>query len=164
LQLVIVVSYPEHEQPSFDYAVQEQREGGSVVGDNQMKDGTESETSNAAEDGDRTFGRVNEEREGEAGPDPEAHAPSRFSETNDGRKKSPPTARNDGLIYPLVQPLLDETQFTPSGLPRANPIPLIMVSGGDEAIALLKRAEGVSVRRKYYFQSNGIKIGNLIVL
>lgn len=65
---------------------------------------------------------------------------------------------------PLVQPLLDEVQFTPSGLPRPNPIPLIMVNGGEETMALLRRASGVGLRRKYYFTSQGVKIDNLIVL
>ncbi|KAI8932484.1 hypothetical protein NX059_010668 [Plenodomus lindquistii] len=65
---------------------------------------------------------------------------------------------------PLVQPLLDEAQFTPSGLPRPNPIPLIMVNGGDDTMALLRRASGVGIRRKYYFRSQGVKIENLIVL
>jgi hypothetical protein len=64
----------------------------------------------------------------------------------------------------LVQPLLDESQFTPSGLPRPHPIPLVMINGGEEALELLKRARGLGVRRRYYFQSQGIKIGNLIVL
>ena len=67
-------------------------------------------------------------------------------------------------LGPLVQPLLDELQYTPSGLPRPNPIPLIMVGGGDETMALLTRATGVGVRRKYYFCSQGVKIRNLIVL
>jgi hypothetical protein len=64
----------------------------------------------------------------------------------------------------LVQPLLDEAQYTPSGLPRPHPIPLIMISGGEEGVSLLKRAKGVGVRRRYYFQSQGVRIGNLIVL
>ncbi|KAF1936030.1 hypothetical protein EJ02DRAFT_459857 [Clathrospora elynae] len=64
----------------------------------------------------------------------------------------------------LVQPLLDEAQHTPSGLPRPHPIPLIMVGGGDQTLEFLKRAEGVGMRRRYYFRSQGVKIGNLIVL
>lgn len=64
----------------------------------------------------------------------------------------------------LVQPLLDETQFMSTGLPRPHPIPLVMISGGQEAIDLLKRARGVGVRRRYWFESQGVKIGNLIVL
>ncbi|KAL6702797.1 hypothetical protein ACN47E_000933 [Coniothyrium glycines] len=64
----------------------------------------------------------------------------------------------------MVQPLLDEVQHTPSGLPRPHPIPLIMVGGGEETLDLLRRASGVGVRRKYHFRSQGVKIGNLIVL
>jgi hypothetical protein len=67
-------------------------------------------------------------------------------------------------LLPLVSPLLDEDQFTPSGLPRPNPIPLIMVSGGEETLGLLRRASGVGVRRRWYFRSQGVRIRNLIVL
>jgi tRNA G37 N-methylase TrmD len=64
----------------------------------------------------------------------------------------------------FVQPLLDETQYSPSGLLRPNLIPLVMISGGDEAVDLMRRARGVGVRRRYHFLSQGIRIGNLIVL
>jgi len=67
-------------------------------------------------------------------------------------------------VSPLVQPLLDELQYTPSGLPRPHPLPLVMVGGGDETMALLRRAKGVGVRRRWFFLSQGVKIGNLIVL
>ncbi|KAI4676390.1 uncharacterized protein J4E88_007306 [Alternaria novae-zelandiae] len=65
---------------------------------------------------------------------------------------------------PPVQPLLDDVQYTPTGMLRPNPIPMIMVGGGEETMALLRRATGVGVRRRYYFRSQGVKIGNLIVL
>jgi hypothetical protein len=64
----------------------------------------------------------------------------------------------------LVQPLLDELQYSPSGLVRPNPIPLVMIAGGDEAVDMLRRATGVGVRRRYYFLSQGVRIRNLIVL
>jgi hypothetical protein len=64
----------------------------------------------------------------------------------------------------LVQPLLDEAQYTPSGLPRPHPIPLVMINGGTEALELLGRAKGLGVRRRYYFLSQGLRIANLIVL
>ena len=67
-------------------------------------------------------------------------------------------------MNPLVQPLLDEPQYTPSGLPRPHPLPMVMVGGGDETMALLRRAKGVGVRRRWFFSSQGIRIGNLIVL
>jgi hypothetical protein len=67
-----------------------------------------------------------------------------------------------------VQPLLDETQYTPTGILRPHPIPLIMVGGGRETMNLLESVRdgkgGVGVRRRYYFKSQGVKIGNLIVL
>jgi hypothetical protein len=73
----------------------------------------------------------------------------------------------DGYVdpsQPLVQPLLDEAQYTPSGILRPNPIPLIMVGGGHATLDMLKRASGVGLRRRYHFRSQGVKIGNLIVL
>ncbi|KAJ4982894.1 glycosyl hydrolase family 47, partial [Stagonosporopsis vannaccii] len=65
---------------------------------------------------------------------------------------------------PLVQPLLDEEQLTPGGLKRPHLIPLIMVEGGDQTLALLRKAGSVGVRRRYYFKSQGVRIANLIVL
>lgn len=65
---------------------------------------------------------------------------------------------------PPVQPALDEVQHTPSGVLRRNPIPLVMVGGGHATVDMLKRASGVGVRRRYFFRSQGVKIGNLIVL
>ncbi|KAH9860900.1 hypothetical protein IAQ61_010635 [Plenodomus lingam] len=85
------------------------------------------------------------------------HEESPDGNANDGAGQSRGSAH-------VVQPLLDEAQFTPSGLPRPNPIPLVMVNGGEETMALLRRAKGVGVRRKYYFRSQGMKIDNLIVL
>jgi len=64
----------------------------------------------------------------------------------------------------LVQPLLDEIQYTPSGILRPNPIPLVMVGGGQETMEKLKRASGLGLSRRYYFRSQGVRIGNLIVL
>ncbi|KAI4673053.1 uncharacterized protein J4E78_001558 [Alternaria triticimaculans] len=75
------------------------------------------------------------------------------------------TADSDAATQqPPVQPLLDDVQYTPTGMLRPNPIPMIMVGGGEGTMALLRRATGVGVRRRYYFRSQGVKIGNLIVL
>lgn len=82
-------------------------------------------------------------------------------------KSSSKRERNAGAQEeqgPLVQPLLDEVQHTPGGLLRPHPIPLIMVDGGDDTMEKLRRASGVSVRRRYYFKTQGVRIGNLIVL
>ncbi len=67
-------------------------------------------------------------------------------------------------LSPFIQPFLDDPQYTPSGLPRPHPIPLIMVGGGEETMEMLKRASGVGVRRRYYFRSQGMKIRNIIVV
>ncbi|KAI4615775.1 hypothetical protein J4E80_006192 [Alternaria sp. BMP 0032] len=74
------------------------------------------------------------------------------------------TDSDSAAQQPPVQPLLDDVQYTPTGMLRPNPIPMIMVGGGEETMALLRRATGVGVRRRYYFRSQGVKIGNLIVL
>jgi hypothetical protein len=39
-----------------------------------------------------------------------------------------------------------------------------MVGGGRETIEGLRRAVGVGVRRRWFFRSQGVRIGNLIVL
>jgi hypothetical protein len=72
--------------------------------------------------------------------------------------------RHADAEQPPVQPLLDDVQYTPTGILRPNPIPMVMVGGGDDTIRMLKRASGVGIRRRYYFRSQGVKIGNLIVL
>ncbi|KIW01779.1 uncharacterized protein PV09_06951 [Verruconis gallopava] len=65
---------------------------------------------------------------------------------------------------PLVQPLLDQQQMTPGGMVRLHPIPLVMVSGGDDAMEKFRRCVGVSVRRRFWFESQGTRIGNLFVV
>ncbi|KAF2841039.1 glycoside hydrolase family 47 protein [Patellaria atrata CBS 101060] len=64
----------------------------------------------------------------------------------------------------LIQPLLDKQQTLTSGLARQNPIPLVMVGGGDKTMDLLKRTKGLGIRRRWSVLSQGVKIGNLIVL
>ena len=64
----------------------------------------------------------------------------------------------------LIQPYLDQIQMTPAGIPRPHPIPMIMVGGGEETIDRFRRAKGVAIRRRWWFESQGIRIGNLIVL
>jgi hypothetical protein len=92
---------------------------------------------------------------------PSSAQPTRAKEK--ARAKSAPKTKQYA-DYPPVQPLLDVAQYTPSGLPRPHLIPLIMVGGGEETMALLERASAVGVRRRWYFETQGVKIGNLIVL
>ncbi|KAF2186700.1 glycoside hydrolase family 47 protein [Zopfia rhizophila CBS 207.26] len=156
LQLVIIISYPEHERDEFDFAATSfdpnipegqydpQKPSMRSMRRNRRQEQREQPLAETEQKGDE------EKMEGEG---------KRQTMSNKNRKN-----RVEESVDPLVQPLLDETQFTPSGLPRPNPIPLIMVGGGDETVALLKRAKGVGVRRRYYFLSQGVRIGNLIVL
>jgi len=156
LQLVVIVSFPENEESHFTFA---------------DHDEPKNEASAPPQDRDRRMSRQHDkeeprepsndhsERIAQEDRPPENRPSSKMSS-----KKPPRTSSSFDLPLPLVQPLLDETQYTPSGLPRPNPIALIMVSGGDETLALLRKAGAVGVRRRYYFLSQGVKISNLIVL
>ncbi|CAO2649766.1 Nn.00g010580.m01.CDS01 [Neocucurbitaria sp. VM-36] len=95
---------------------------------------------------------------------PEHEQPSDFADQHNTQFDPDSVQQGPHPASPLVQPLLDEAQYTPSGLPRPNPIPLVMVSGGEHTMTLLRRATAVGVRRRYYFRSQGVKIGNLIVV
>lgn len=64
----------------------------------------------------------------------------------------------------LIRPLLDEQQQTPSGILRWHQIPMIMVDGGDEAYEMLSNARSLGFRRKYWFESQGLRIANLFVV
>ncbi|KAL2023605.1 hypothetical protein VTK56DRAFT_1762 [Thermocarpiscus australiensis] len=63
----------------------------------------------------------------------------------------------------LVRPLLDEVQRTPGGIERRNPIAMVMVGGGEVAYQRLRMARGIGVQRRYYVESSGVKVGNIIV-
>lgn len=63
----------------------------------------------------------------------------------------------------LVRPLLDEVQKTPGGMQRRNPIAMVMVGGGEVAYAQLGMAKQLGVMRRYFMESSGIRIRNIIV-
>lgn len=88
----------------------------------------------------------------------------------------------------LIRPLLDTIQRTPSGLERRHPVAMCMVDGSEETVEALRRVArkvgafdgkgrlaeelgagaesgaGLAVKRRYWFESLGIPIGNLIML
>ena len=64
----------------------------------------------------------------------------------------------------LIRPLLENTQITSSGLPRHNPIPMIMVAGGENMYRVFERAVGLGIKRRYSVQAQGIPISNLVML
>ncbi|KAF2726785.1 seven-hairpin glycosidase [Polyplosphaeria fusca] len=154
LQMVVIVSFSEHEVPEYEWAEEEE----ARQADEAASQPSKSRMSKHAKDEKQR--PVKEETKQRATEHDDEEAPPRSKMSN--RKSAPKPPPQTSI--PLVQPLLDESQFTPTGLPRPNPIPLIMVSGGDETIEMLKRASGIGVRRRYYFLSQGIKISNLIVL
>jgi len=88
----------------------------------------------------------------------EADYNMRRSEAPNGRR--PP--RNGEMS--MIQPLLDQTQATAAGLPRPHPIPAVMIGGGKETMEMLRHAKGIGVRRRWWFESQGVRISNLIVL
>ena len=64
----------------------------------------------------------------------------------------------------LIRPLLESPQTTASGLPRHNPIAMIMVGGGDRTYEIFERAMGLGIKRRYSVQAQGIPISNLVIL
>ncbi len=64
----------------------------------------------------------------------------------------------------LIRPLLDQVQTTFGVLSRHNPIPMIMVGGGEQTYNALRHATGVGIKRRYSIHAQGIPISNLIVI
>ncbi|KAJ9152040.1 alpha-1,2-Mannosidase [Pleurostoma richardsiae] len=63
----------------------------------------------------------------------------------------------------FIRPLLDQVQLTPSGIPRRNPIAMVMIGGGDAAYAQLTHADALGITRRYYVESQGVRVRNIIV-
>ncbi|KAE9581013.1 ER degradation-enhancing alpha-mannosidase-like protein 1 [Colletotrichum fructicola] len=67
--------------------------------------------------------------------------------------------------YELIKPHLDVEQTTPAGMRRPHPIALVMIrGGGPEAYKKFGNALGVGVRRKYFIETQGRRVDNIIVL
>ena len=64
----------------------------------------------------------------------------------------------------LIRPLLEKGQETASGLPRHNPIPMVMVGGGEESWGVLERAVAIGIKRRYEVRAQGVRISNLVIL
>jgi hypothetical protein len=67
-------------------------------------------------------------------------------------------------VVELMQPFLDVEQMTPGGVVRMHPIPMVKVLGGEDVMEKFRRAKGVGVRRRWWFESQGTRIGNLFVV
>ena len=70
---------------------------------------------------------------------------------------------DDDAAEQLVRPLLDEAQRTPAGILRRHPVAMVMVAGGDEAYARLAAARAVGITRRYFIESQGVRIRNIAV-
>lgn len=66
--------------------------------------------------------------------------------------------------FGLIRPLLEKAQVTPSGLVRHHQISMVMIGGGDASIELLQRARSVGLRRRYHVESQGLVVGNIVVV
>ncbi|CCF39678.1 hypothetical protein CH063_10449 [Colletotrichum higginsianum] len=67
--------------------------------------------------------------------------------------------------YDMIKPHLDVEQITPAGLRRPHPIAMVMIrGGGPEAYEKFGNALGVGVRRKYFIETQGRRVDNIIVL
>lgn len=64
----------------------------------------------------------------------------------------------------LIRPFLDTSQMTSKGLPRHNPIPMVMVAGGDTTYSIFERAKAVGIKRRYTVQAQGVPISNVVIL
>lgn len=64
----------------------------------------------------------------------------------------------------LVRPQLDVKQLTPSGIRRVHEVPMLIVGGGQETWDALKKARGVGLRRRFWVESGGLRINNLVVV
>jgi hypothetical protein len=70
----------------------------------------------------------------------------------------------EGSGHKLIRPLLDKAQVTPSGLLRHHQISMVMVGGGEEVEGLFRKARSVGVRRRYHVESQGLVVGNIVII
>lgn len=64
----------------------------------------------------------------------------------------------------LIRPWLETAQTTPNGLPRHNPIPMVMVGGGKPTWEMFKVATALGIKRRYSIQAQGVPISNVVIL
>ncbi|CAK7206564.1 hypothetical protein SEUCBS139899_009360 [Sporothrix eucalyptigena] len=63
----------------------------------------------------------------------------------------------------FIRPLLDDTQRTPGGLVRWQPLAMVMVGGGDEAYRQISEARQFGLTRRFSVESQGVRIRNVII-
>jgi hypothetical protein len=71
----------------------------------------------------------------------------------------------DGRTWSLIRPLLDEEQLTPGGIPRHNPISMVLARGpGPGTYEKFRTAIGVGIRRRYFIESQGLRVENIHII
>ncbi|EXJ57931.1 mannosyl-oligosaccharide alpha-1,2-mannosidase [Cladophialophora yegresii CBS 114405] len=84
---------------------------------------------------------------------------------NYGHSRGQEDEGDDGDEADLVRPYLPRQQTTPAGLVRRNPIPMVLVGGGDKVYdALKERAVGVGIKRRYHVETKAVRIANLVIV
>jgi hypothetical protein len=87
---------------------------------------------------------------------------------DDGGEQEEGDEGDDGADYDeadLIRPYLPRQQTTPAGLHRRNPIPMVLVGGGEKVYdAFRQRAVGVGVKRRYHVETKGVRIANLLIV
>ncbi|CAK7226718.1 hypothetical protein SCUCBS95973_006293 [Sporothrix curviconia] len=78
-----------------------------------------------------------------------------------GSSDGPMTFHDDPQDF--IRPLLDETQRTPGGLVRWQPLAMVMVGGGEEAYRQISAARQLGLTRRYSVESQGVRIRNVII-
>lgn len=105
--------------------------------------------------------------------DEEEESPSTNSESDQGPREDSDSNLDSIPAAPLaalraesslIRPHLDEAQMTASGIPRNNPLSMVMVGGGEETYALLQVATGVGIKRRFSMRSRGVPITNLYII
>jgi Glycosyl hydrolase family 47 len=80
-------------------------------------------------------------------------------EVNDG-----PSRYDGNDRTPFIRPMLDKIQVTRSGIVRRHPVAMVLVGGGQATYDALKKAQGMSMKRKYHVEVQGTLVKNLVVL
>lgn len=84
-----------------------------------------------------------------------------FTSTNPNQMQAKAALASESM---LIRPHLEEIQTTSSGLPRREPISMIMIGGGEETYEFLRNSTGLGIRRRYVVKSQDVPIGNLYII
>ncbi|KIW86924.1 uncharacterized protein Z519_12546 [Cladophialophora bantiana CBS 173.52] len=92
----------------------------------------------------------------------EEDQPSARGVPNDDEGAHPDDAYDEAN---LIRPYLHQRQTTPAGLPRRNPIPMVLVGGGRRVYDVFKNgAVAAGVKRRYHVETQGVRIANLDIV